>query len=496
MDGPSPRRTPNPKSASFRSFRRQPSPAAHRFAAPVLAAWLLLVAGCATLPDAEFLSRRYTTQAAEFKNAWGRIPARRSAAVMAELKRGSGNVDLLERQVALEQAVVGQPLVLGNRVTLLQDGPATYQAMFNAIREAKDTVNVESYIIDDKEVGQKFADLLLDRQRAGVQINVIYDSVGAFKTPKDYFDRLRAAGIRVVEFNPLNPLAFKKPWTLNHRDHRKLTIVDGRVAFLGGINIDSVYASGSSSASSGGGSGGSSGGGGKDAKKSGWRDTDIQIDGPVVADFQKLFLETWQKQHGPSLGPTNYLPPVPPQGREIVRAIGSTPDDPYSKIYLTLLAAITNADKQVYITNAYFVPDPQLVDALLAAAARGVDVRLILPSTSDSRSASYAAHSHYATLLQGGVKIYERRAAVLHAKTAVIDGVWSCVGSSNLDWRSALDNDEINAVILGREFAQRMLSAYALDQAASDAIDLEHWKHRPFRQRFKEWIFHVCGRLL
>src|SRR5205085_4997817 len=129
--------------------------------------------------------------------------------------------------------------------------------------------------------------------------------------------------------------------------------------------------------------------------------------------------------------------------------------------------------------NAYFVPDPQLVAALLEAAGRGVDVRLILPRTTDSRAAAYAAHSHYATLLQGGVKIYERRAALLHAKTAVIDGVWSTVGSSNLDWRSALDNDEINAVVLGRSFAQRMQAAYATDVAASDAILLEEWRQRP-----------------
>jgi cardiolipin synthase A/B len=323
-----------------------------------------------------------------------------------------------------------------------------------------------------------------------VEVNVMDDSVGAFKTAGAYFDRLRQGGVHVVEFNPINPLAARRHWAINHRDHRKLTVVDGRTAFLGGINISSVYSSGSSS-------GGSSPA--KDHQKpneSPWRDTDIQIDGPVVADFQQLFLQTWAKQHGPPLHPLDYFPVVPPQGNEIVRAIGSTPDDPYNAIYLTLIAAITNAQKQVYITNAYFVPDPQLVDALLAAAKRGVDVRLILPSTSDSRSASYAGRSHYTQLLRGGVKIYERRAVLLHAKTAVIDGVWSCVGSSNLDWRSALDNDEITAVILSREFAAKMLAAYALDQAQSDAIELEQWRHRPFRSRLKETFFRLCGRLL
>ena len=187
---------------------------------------------------------------------------------------------------------------------------------------------------------------------------------------------------------------------------------------------------------------------------------------------------------------------IQPRGTDIVRAIGSTPDDPYSLIYLTLISAITNAEKQVYITNAYFVPDPQLVKALLDAAGRGVDVRLILPSQSDSPAAFHAGRSHYAQLLEAGVKIYERRGSLLHVKTAVVDGVWSCVGSSNLDWRSALDNDEINAVVVGREFAQQMQAVYAKDIAASDAIDIESWNRRPIVLRLKELTARLWGQLL
>jgi cardiolipin synthase A/B len=462
---------------------------------------VLGAAGCASVPDTTFLKHETPPALAQLHNAWGPIPAKTSAAIVAELKRKSGDLDILDRQIAIEQAVVGKPLVVGNKVNLLLDGPATYQAMLAAIRQARSTINIEFYIIEDGEVGERFTEALLERRAAGVEVNVIYDSVGAFKTPKEFFDRWRQAGIRVLEFNPVNPLAARKAWKLNHRDHRKLLVVDGQTAFLGGINIDDVYSTGSSSSGgSSGGSGSSSGGSkgkGKDEKRSGWRDTDIQLKGPIVTDLQNLFLQTWEKQKGPDLGPKEkYLPIVKPEGKEIVRAIGSTPDDAYSASYLTFIAALTNAQKQAYITNAYFVPDPQLVEALLDAAKRDVDVRLILPSTTDSRSAAYAAHSFYTRLLEGGVKIYERRAALLHAKTAVIDGVWSCVGSSNLDWRSAVDNDELNAVILSREFAQQMLAAYALDQAKSDEIDLEHWKHRPYRQRIKEWIFRVCGRLL
>ena len=445
-----------------------------------------MVTGCATLPDTQFMTKRYVRQAAQFGNALGPLSTQRSTAIVAELKRGSGDIDILDKQITLEQTIVGSPLVVGNRVTLLQDGPATYQAMFAAIAKAKDHINVESYIIEDGEVGQQFAALLLERQAHGVQVNLIYDSVGALGTNKMFFDRLTQGGIQVIEFNPVNPLTTNRSWAPNHRDHRKLLVVDGHTAFLGGINISSVYSAGSFF---------------RHRKKvnrptSGWRDTDIEIDGPVVGEFQKLFMQTWQTQHGQALVEKNYFPVISPQGKEIVRAIGSSPDDPYSQIYLTLISAITNAEKQVYITNAYFVPDPQLIKALLDAAARGVDVRLILPSHSDSATVFYAGRSHYSELLEGGVKVYERRGAVLHAKTALVDGVWSCVGSSNLDWRSALDNDEINAVILGREFGQQMLTAFAGDLAASDAIELENWKRRPLLLRLKEQAARLWGRLL
>jgi len=446
--------------------------------------WLVLASGCATLPDTEFLSDRYVAQSAQFENAWGPLSAKRSAAIVDELKRTSGDIDILDKQIALEQQIVGSPLVIGNSVTLLQDGPTTYEAMFSAIGAATQYINVESYIIDDDEVGLKFANLLIERQSHGVQVNLMYDSIGALNTPKAFFERLKQAGVQIVEFNPINPLDAKQDWDVNNRDHRKLLIVDGRIAFLGGINISSVYSTGSSVR-------------GSDTPADptrGWRDTDIRIVGPVVAEFEKLFVETWDKQHGPPLPQAE--PAVPPAGKEIVRAIGSTPDDPYSLIYLTLISAITNAQLQVSLINAYFVPDPQLMKALLDAAARGVDVRLILPSHSDSAPAFYAGRRHYTELLKGGVKIYERQGALLHAKTALVDGVWSCVGSSNLDWRSALDNNEINAVILGREFAQQMQDAYAADIAASKQIDYATWKHRHFLMRVKEWASGLWARLL
>ncbi|MGK2951895.1 MAG: phospholipase D-like domain-containing protein [Thiobacillus sp.] len=419
------------------------------------------------------------TQMVAFEGARGPVSEGRSDAIIEKLQPASGDIDILQKHLALEQAInADSPLVLGNKLTLLQDGPATYQAMFAAMRAAKDHINLETYIFEDDDTGKQFADLLLERQAAGIQVNLIYDSVGCLNTPKAFFERLSAGGIQVLEFNPVNPLAArKKEWLLNNRDHRKLLVVDGRVAFIGGINISESYSSGSSIRLA----------RKKGAKPVGWRDTHLQIEGPVVAEFQKLFMDTWSKQKGAPLADRTYFPKLDKQGDGIVRAIGSASDDPHSLIYLTLLSAINHAEQRVHVTNAYFVPDPQLLKSLTDAAQRSVEVKLILPSHTDSWAVFHAGRSHYSKLLRAGIKIHERRGAVMHSKTASIDGVWSTIGSTNLDWRSFLHNDELNATILGRDFARKMDTMFAADLAESDAIDLDHWEQRSLLFRLKEW---------
>jgi len=440
----------------------------------------LVLAGCASLPDNERRPEVPVNQPVEFESARGAVSEYQGDIILDALKSKSGEIDILQKHLALEQAInADDPLLLDNKLVLLQDGPATYKAMFAAMRAARNHINLETYIFEDDEVGRQFADILLERQAAGIQVNLIYDSVGNLGTPREFFKRLSAGGIRVLEFNPVNPLAGnKKEWLLNNRDHRKLLIVDGRVAFLGGINISESYSSSPFSRS-----------GKKDGKfTTGWRDTHLQIEGPAVAKLQTLFLDTWAKQRGEPLAKKNYFPRLDRQGAEIIRVIGSSFSDPYSLIYLTLLSAISNAEQRVYLTNAYFVPDPKLVEALTDAARRKVDVRLILPSQTDSWAVFHAGRSHYTELLRAGVRIYERRGAVMHSKTAVIDGVWSTIGSTNLDWRSFLHNDELNAVVIGRHFAGQVEAMYAKDLAESSEILLNKWKRRSFLLRIQEWV--------
>ena len=449
-------------------------------------AWLLAMAGCSSLPTIVPDLARPAGPPIQLEGARGQLSAAQSKAVLARLRDRGVPTDIFERHLTLEEAIVGSPLTTGNEVVLLQDGPATYQAMFAAIQGALDHINMETYILDDDEVGQRFAQALIDKQLQGVQVNLIRDSVGTLGTPAPFFQRLVDSGIKVVEFNPVNPvtaLAARKEWALNQRDHRKLLIVDGRTAFLGGINISSVYSGGSFSRGSRGSKARSAANPDGDPA---WRDTDLQLRGPVVAEFQKLFIETWDKQKGEPLAPKNYFPAPETVGRQVVRAIGSSPDDPFSQIYATLLSAIASAETSVSITNAYFVPDPQLLAALESAARRRVDVRLILPSRTDSWLVFHAGRRYYAQLLRAGVKIFERRGVILHSKTALVDGVWATVGSTNLDWRSFLHNQELNAVVLGAEFGRQVQAMFDKDLAASDAIDLAQWDRRPLDLRLKE----------
>ena len=444
-------------------------------------ALLMLLGACSSLPRIVPDMAR-ASPAARIEGARGPLSAARSKEILDGLRSRGRQTDVLERHLALEQAVSDSPLLAGNKVLLLQNGAATYTAMFAAIRAARDHINMETYILEDDETGKQFADALIEKQRAGVQVNLIHDSVGTLGTPAEFFQRLVDAGVKVLEFNPVNPLTAKAGWDVNQRDHRKLLVIDGRIAFLGGINISSVYASGSSTF-------GRKAARPKDSPP--WRDTDLQLEGPAVAELQKLFIETWGKQKGEPLAPRQYFPALARQGNEVVHTIGSSPDDAFSMIYATLISAIDSAEREVLLTNAYFVPDPQLLASLKGAVARGVDVRLVLPAATDSALVFHAGRSYYDELLRADVKIYERKNVVLHAKTALIDGVWSTVGSTNLDWRSFLHNQELNAVVLGAEFGDRMRKAFDADVAESEQITLAAWQRRTLDLRVKE----LFGRL-
>ncbi|MGB7196215.1 MAG: cardiolipin synthase [Collimonas pratensis] len=423
----------------------------------------LLAAACSTLPDVSQLSATLPPAATPTSG-----PANASSRLNA--------------LAAMEEAVTGSPLIKGNKVSLLFDGPQTMTAMIEAIGQARSTINFETYIFDQDQLGQRFADLLIEKQRAGVQVNIIYDSVGSIGTPTEFFERMRASGIRLVEFNPVNPLKRFGRWQLNHRDHRKILVVDGKVAFTGGVNISAAYANSSLFRSR----------RRSEAGPVGWRDTHVRIEGPAVASLQLLFLQTWSTQHAEDLPDLDYFPKLEAAGDKTVHVLSSQPDGDYS-LYKAYILAIQQARKSIHITTPYFTPDRQLVEALIAAAKRGVDVSLILPSVIDSGLVFHAGQSFYTQLLSAGIRIYQLQISVLHAKTAVIDGSWSTVGSANMDIRSFLHNYEANVIVIDDQFGREMERAFREDVRGSLQITLEQWQQRPLSDRIKEWAARSLG---
>ena len=400
----------------------------------------------------------------------GPLTPAQSKAVLQKLATEPGDAGLLQRHLATEEEVAGGPLIAGNRTRLLRDGPETFRAMFGA-------VNLEYYIIEDVAYdGMHLGDLLIAKRQAGIAINVIYDSYGSGSTPDAFFDRLKGAGIKLVSFNPVNPLESKVAYAPNERDHRKILVVDGQVAIVGGVNLSTAYQSNPLGKSS----------GPPGTTQDQWRDTDLQIEGPAVAEMQKLFLEHWTAQKGEALDTSAMFPANGPNGPAVVRVLGSSPGEAMPDYYAALLTAIRTAEKSIWLTTAYFAPTPDQLGDLKDAARRGVDVRLLLPGRSDSPLSLAVAHSHYTGLLETGVKIFETFDIILHAKTVVVDGVWSSIGSSNFDHRSVIANDEVDVVVLGSQAAQELEDLFGADQAGAKPLTLQSWRDRPLWGRIKE----------
>ena len=394
----------------------------------------------------------------------------------------TGDTALLDYHLAAMRDIGAPPLLTGNRVELLIDGPRTYQAMFAAIEAAREYLLVESFIFEEAASGdQTLSALLVGAAARGVRVYVLYDAVGSLTTDGKFLARLGEAGISLCVFNPLNPLD-KRFSGINHRDHRKIVVVDGNTAFAGGINFSQAYRIASSQARR----------RGFSQQKSldqGWRDTHVAVHGTGAQQMESLFRETWREAECQG----EVLPPFHEQaanaGKTLVQVVASSPDDEVNQVYATLLSVITYAQKSIDVTMAYFVPDDTLENALKAAAKRGVVVRLILPSYSDFSGVFYAGRAHYQELLDSGVKLFELESAFLHSKTIVVDGIWSSIGSTNFDWRSFVHNNEISVCVIDQGFAQSMSRMFETDLADSKEITLAAWKKRGLRQRFREWMW-------
>jgi cardiolipin synthase A/B len=362
-------------------------------------------------------------------------------------------------------ALTGAPISSGNRVEILKNGARIFPSMLAAIRSATRTINLEFYIYWDGQVGRIFAEALAERARAGVQVKVILDAVGSAMMSEQLIDFLRRNGIDLEWYHPLRWFTLSR---FNHRTHRKLLIVDGRIGFSGGVGIADVWEGDADS-------------------RNHWRETMVRVEGPVVTQMQFAFMDNWVKSRGELLTGLDYFPEVESCGDYLTQVIKSSPSEGISTVKLLYIISIVSATKSIFISNAYFVPDPDTRRALEGAVRRGVDVRVIVPGEhTDVPIVRQASRFHYEMLLRRGIRIFEYQPTMMHAKTMVVDGLWTTIGSSNFDDRSFRLNDEVNVNIHDARVAAQMVEMFLDDLTRCREITLRKWFKRTAIEKLKE----------
>ncbi len=383
----------------------------------------------------------------------------------------------------------------GNAVELLAENERAYETIAAALQAARRSIWAESYIIKKDETGQRFLDLLAAKARQGVEVRLLYDAVGSLGIDAGRLAALQAAGGRAAAFLPVNPL--RKRWAVQLRNHRKLIVVDGEVGFTGGMNIGNEYS-------------------GRLRRRireavvnrpdqDHFQDAHLSVRGPAVADLAQTFAEDWAFATDEELA----LPPDPPpvdgqgtldvhdaDGSAVVAVIPSGPDQVHNANGMVHFAGITAARLRIWLESAYFIPDQPLLTALVSAALRGVDVRVVVPAVSDVGLVRAAARSYYPALLRGGVRVFEFQPSMLHSKTVVVDGRWGLVGSANMDIRSFRLNFELGALVLGRDFARRMEQRFLADVAQSVEVTAEALRAQGWWARLRDGAARLLSPLL
>jgi cardiolipin synthase len=364
------------------------------------------------------------------------------------------------------EALTGAPISQGNDAELLINGDSIFPAFLETVRGAERTLNVETYIYWTGDIAAEVAGAIGERARAGVRCSVILDALGAAKMDRDLVDGMKDAGVNVVYFRPPKPYAMRR---LTNRTHRRLLIADGRIGLTGGVGIAEEWTG--------------------DAHDPGhWRDTHVRVRGPVVRGMQGAFTEHWLEATGDVLAGDGYLPELEPVDdggpMQLVRSKAGVGDTNVEALYYL---AIASAKRSIDLTAAYFVPRPAFIDALTAAARSGIRMRILVPGSHiDKRFVRTAGRAAYDELLDAGIEIHEYKATMLHAKSMVIDGVWSSVGTVNFDNRSFQLHDEVTLCVWSERFAGQLTEQFEADLERSEGIDPEWWRERSARQRVTE----------
>ena len=363
--------------------------------------------------------------------------------------------------------LLGPTIMPGNRVTALQNGDETFPSMLEAIRGARSSITFETYIYWSGEVGATFADALSEKARAGIPVAVTIDWVGSLKMDSALLNRMEEAGVRVKRYRPLRWYNLGR---LNNRTHRKLLVVDGRIAFTGGIGIADHWL-----------------GHAQDADH--WRDSHFRIEGPAVAQFQAAFNDNWIKTTGEMVGGPEHFPALDTTGGVFAHLFMASPAGGSASMHLMYLMSVAAAEKTIDLEASYFVPDDLLLSAIIAARKRGVRVRILVPGPHlDSETVRIASKGEWGALLKEGVEVYEYQPTMMHAKMLVVDTTLVSVGSTNFDIRSFRLNDEASLNIYDRDFALVMTKVFEADLLPTVRYTHEMWEARPFKEKVIEKV--------
>jgi cardiolipin synthase len=368
----------------------------------------------------------------------------------------------------------------GNRIEILLNGDDTYPVMLRDIRAAKSTITFAQYLFEGGSLAKEFAEAFAERCRAGVQADILLDSHGSGSTPAEILGLMRDAGCHVEFFRRVEAPSIIFPWKLlhnNYRSHRRILVIDGKIGFTGGYGISDSWT-------------------GNGRTEEHWRDTNARIEGPAVKFLQAAFAESWLETTAIAIGGEGYFPRLDPVGKVPAQIVSRSPAGGSFQNYMLFLLSINSARKSILITNPYFIPDDVITEALLKAAARGVNIVILVPGKIDSQLTYVTSRGHYGPLLLGGAEIFEYQAALLHAKTMVIDGIWATIGSSNLDNRSFALNQEINLTVYDVALARRLEEIFRQDLKYAKKITYEEWNSRSiFERLFELFAFPVKEQL-
>lgn len=361
-------------------------------------------------------------------------------------------------------------VVAGNRVELLFNGEQIFPAMLKAIRGARKSITYQQYLFEDGAIAHEIAEAFAERCRAGVEVKILLDSLGSGNLAKDIPGLWKDAGCQLEWFERVKVFQFITPWELlnyNHRSHRRILVIDGKIGFTGGHGVSEAWT-----------------GDGRTAEH--WRQTDVRVEGPIVQKLQAAFVDSWRRTTGDLLGDDSYFPALDSQGKVYAQVVKSSPLGGSFGSYLLFLLSISSAQKSIHIANPYFFPDDRIEEELINAAKRGVKVVVLSPIKSDIVATSAASRSGFGDFLLGGVEIYEYEPALMHAKAMVVDGVWSTVGSANLDYRSLAINEEINLVVYDAGVAAQLEKSFQEDLKHAKKLTYEAWESRPIIDKIFE----------